>query len=227
MSPTIAQNSAPKVFGFWDTSLGKKAVMAVTGVILFGFVLGHMLGNMQVYLGPEKLDAYGKALHSLGPLLWAVRLALLGAVVLHIVASIQLWKQSNSARPQAYVKKEDIAASYAARTMRWSGPILAAFIIYHLLHFTTGTAHPDFVYLGVYHNVVTGFQSVPASLFYIIAMVLLGLHLNHGLWSMFQTMGVSHPRYTPMLKRFAQVFAAIIVIGNCSIPLAVLTGVIK
>jgi succinate dehydrogenase / fumarate reductase cytochrome b subunit len=186
-----------------------------------------MLGNLQVYLGPEKLDAYGKALHGLGPILWAVRLGLLAALVVHIVASIQVWKQSLHARPQAYVKKQDIAATYAARTMRWSGPILAAFIIYHLLHFTTGQAHPDFRYLGVYHNVVTGFQSVPASLFYILSMVLLGLHLNHGLWSMFQTMGVSHPRYTPFLKRFAQLFSAIIVIGNCSIPVSVLLGVIR
>ncbi|MFN0165745.1 MAG: succinate dehydrogenase cytochrome b subunit [Bryobacteraceae bacterium] len=225
--PNVATKSISQLSGFWDTPIGKKAVMAVTGVILFGFVTGHMIGNLQIYLGPEKLDAYAKALHSLPGLLWGVRLALLAAVGLHILASVQLTKQSWAARPVGYRKKEAMAASYAARTMRWSGPIIAAFIVYHLLHFTVGSAHPHFQELQVYRNVVTGFQVIPVSIAYIVAMILLGMHLNHGLWSMFQSLGISHPRYTPKFKVFAQVFSAVIVIGNCSIPISIMTGLVR
>ncbi len=225
--PNIATKSISQLSGFWATPIGKKAVMAVTGVILFGFVTGHMLGNLQIYLGPEKLDAYARALHTMPGLVWAARLALLASVGLHILASLQLTKQSWDARPVGYRKKEAVVASYAARTMRWSGPIIAAFVVYHLLHFTVGSAHPQFRELQVYHNVVTGFQVIPVSLAYIVAMVLLGLHLNHGLWSMFQSLGINHPRYTPKFKAFAQIFSAVIVIGNCSIPISVMTGLVR
>lgn len=225
--PNVATKSISQLPGFWASPIGKKAVMAVTGVILFGFVTGHMLGNLQIYLGQEKLDAYARALHAMPGLVWAARLALLAAVGLHILASLQLTKQSWDARPVGYQKKEAVAASYAARTMRWSGPILAAFVVYHLLHFTVGSAHPHFQELQVYRNVVTGFQVIPVSLAYIVAMILLGLHLNHGLWSLFQSLGIHHPRYTPKFKMFAQVFSTFIVIGNCSIPISVLTGWVR
>lgn len=212
---------------FYDSTLGKKAVMAVTGVVLFGFVIVHMLGNLQVYLGPEKLDAYGALLKANAGVLWGARLFLLLATALHIWSAVQLAALKNKARPVAYSKLQPTRSSYASRTMYWSGPILSAFIVYHLLHFTTGNAHPNFEEGRVYHNVVTGFRNVPASLAYIVAMLLLGTHLYHGAWSMFQTLGVNHPRYTPLLKRFAAAAAAALVIGNISIPLSVLAGLVK
>ena len=133
----------------------------------------------------------------------------------------------NEARPIAYTKKESVASSYASRTMMWSGPIVAAFIVYHLLHFTFGVVHPTFVEGHVYDNVIAGFSSVPVSLFYIVAMILLGQHLYHGVWSMFQTLGVGQPRYSERLRTVAAALTAFIVIGNVSIPLAVLLGIVK
>jgi succinate dehydrogenase / fumarate reductase cytochrome b subunit len=212
--------------------VGKKIVMAATGFVLCGFVLGHMLGNLQIYLGPDQLNAYGEKLHSLGRLLWLIRGFLLLCAALHVLAAVQLaWRNKIDARPIAYIKKAAVGSTYAARTMLWSGPIVGAFLVYHLLHFTTGALHPDFRMNGlapdVYHNVVAGFQQPAASLFYLIAMVLLGFHLQHGVWSMFQSLGVAHPRYTLWLQRVALGFAAVVVLGNCSIPIAVLTGLVK
>jgi succinate dehydrogenase / fumarate reductase cytochrome b subunit len=214
--------------GFWESTVGKKMVMAVTGAILFLFVVGHMIGNLQIYLGQEKLDHYAQTLRSLPALLWGVRLTLLVSVVLHITAATQLWLLARKARPQAYVKKKSAGSSYASRTMYWSGPILLAFIIYHILHFTTGQAlGPEFREGEVYHNVIVGFSFVPASIVYIIAMLMLGTHLYHGVWSMFQSVGISHPKYTPLLKKLAAFFAAILVIGNISIPVSVMLGILK
>jgi succinate dehydrogenase / fumarate reductase cytochrome b subunit len=212
---------------FFAATIGKKVVMAVTGVILFGFVIGHLLGNLQVFVGREKLDAYGAMLHNLGGALWIVRGILLISVILHIVASIQLTALKKAARPVAYTKKEAIVSSYASRTMMWSGPIIAAFIVYHLLHFTVGAVHPNFVEGKVYDNVVAGFSVVPVSLAYIISMILLGQHLYHGAWSMFQTLGVAHPRYSEKLRKLAAGLAGLIVIGNISIPVAVMLGIVK
>lgn len=217
-----------QVSQFYAAPIGKKAVMAVTGLILFGFVIGHLVGNLQVFLGPEKLDAYGELLHANPGLLWTARIILLISVALHIIAAIQLTALKNAARPQGYASKwKPTDSSYASRTMMWSGPIIAAFIVYHLMHFTFGNAHPDFQYLKVYHNVVTGFSQPLVSIVYIVAMILLGMHLYHGAWSMFQSLGISHPRWTPAIKNFAKVSTAFIVIGNCSIPLSVLLGIIK
>lgn len=212
---------------FLDSTLGKKIVMAVTGAILFGFVIGHMLGNLQVFLGPEKLNAYAEFLQKNQGPLWAARIGLLIAVMLHIVTSFQLAHLKSQARPVAYIKKENIVSSYASRTMIVSGPIVLAFLIYHLLHFTFGAVHPDFRKGDVYHNVVAGFQQPAAAAFYIVAMVLLANHLYHGVWSMFQTLGAAHPRYTPMLKKFAVASALLIGAGNISMPVAVLLGLVK
>jgi len=215
--------------GFLGSSIGRKVVMAVTGLILFGFVLGHMIGNLQVYLGPEALNHYGVLLRQLlhGGLLWVVRAVLLVAVTLHIWAAASLTRESRRARPEGYREQKWKESTYASRTMRWGGVILLLFVIYHLLHFTTGTVHPSFVEGDIYHNFVTGFQNVPASLFYIFAMVALGFHLRHGVWSMFQTLGVSHPRYIRMAHAAAWIFAALVVAGNVSFPLAVLAGIVR
>lgn len=214
---------------FWTSTNGKKAVMAVTGAILFVFVIGHMLGNLQVFEGPDKLNAYGRFLHGIPEILWAVRIGLLISVVLHIWASVELAVRKTQARPVAYAKREAIVSSYASRTMYWSGPILLAFIIFHLLHFTAGVVHPgaDFVEGDVYHNVVSGFQVWYVSAWYIFSMILLGFHIRHGAWSMFQSLGMNHPRHTPVLQKAALLFSIIIVLGYISIPTSVLLGLVK
>ncbi len=225
MTATTIDNPLHKALGFWDAPIGKKAVMAVTGLILFGFVLVHMAGNLQFFLGKEAFDAYARLLRVEPALLWGARLVLLVSVVLHIVASIQLTALKQTARPIAYQKKADIDSSYAARTMMWSGPIVAAFIVFHLLHFTVGAVGIAHYREGlVYDNVIEGFQVIPVSIAYIVAMVLLGMHLNHGVWSMFQSLGVSNPRYSAGLRVFAKVFSVLIVLGFISIPLAVMAG---
>ncbi len=215
--------------GFAASSIGRKVVMAVTGLILFGFVLGHMVGNLQVYLGPEALNHYGVFLRQLlhGAGLWIVRAVMLAAVSLHIWSATSLTLESRRARPVGYQETKWKESTYASRTMRWGGVILLLFVIYHLLHLTTGTVHPSFIEGDVYHNFVAGFRSVPVSLFYIFAMVALGLHLRHGVWSMFQTLGVSHPRYIRMAHVGAWIFAVVIVVGNISFPIAVLAGIVK
>jgi succinate dehydrogenase / fumarate reductase cytochrome b subunit len=233
---TVAITPIHRVVRFYEAPIGKKVVMAFTGVILFGYVVAHLLGNLQIYFSdPQQINRYAAFLHNPANagLLWGARLFLLVAVVMHIVASVQLWKLKRDARPQGYVKKEDAAASYASRTMMWSGPIVAAFVIFHVLHLTVGAVVPlqdiggDVTQPDVHANVIQGFQNPLISGFYILAMVLLCMHLYHGLWSMFQSLGLHHPRYTPKLKTGAAIFAILIAIGNCSIPLAVLAGLLR
>lgn len=224
---TAIPGKASERISFLDSNVGKKVVMAATGVVLFGFVIVHMLGNLQIYLGAEKLDAYGRLLKSSPLVLWGARAFLGLSVILHVITAIQLAGLKAKARPVGYAKTTSVGSNYASRTMLWSGPILFAFIVYHLLHFTVGSAHPKFVDGEVYRNVVLGFQQVPVSTIYIVAMVLLCMHLYHGAWSMFQSIGISHPRYTPMLKTFAATMAVVVAVGNISIPVAVLAGLIK
>jgi succinate dehydrogenase / fumarate reductase cytochrome b subunit len=212
---------------FYSSTVGKKAVMAVSGCILFLFVLGHLAGNLQIYEGPEKLDNYSRLLHSMPALLWGARITLLVMVVLHIWSSIQLAVRNYEARPTGYAKKKAAGSSYASRTMYWSGPIILAFVIYHLLDFTFGTVNPAFQQGNVYANVVASFQLPQVSAFYILAMVLLCMHLYHGLWSMFQSLGVHPPRYTLALKRSAAVVAILIAAGNISIPVSVMAGLVR
>jgi len=214
---------------FWESTNGKKVVMAVTGIILFAFVIGHMIGNLQTFEGPEKLNAYSHFLHSLPEILYAVRAALLISVGLHIWAAVGLALKNNSARPTGYAAKKNVHSSYASRTMYWSGPILLAFIIFHLLHLTAGVIRPGdgFVEGDVYHNLVAGFSVWYVSAWYIFSMILLGLHLRHGVWSMTQSLGFSQPQYTPILKNFALIFAIVITAGFISIPLGVLTRIIQ
>ena len=198
--------------------------MAVSGAALFAFVVGHLIGNLQFFEGPEKINAYGRFLRGMPALLWGTRIGLLVMVGLHIWSSIVLAVRKNAARPIGYKRKKAVHSSYASRTMYWSGPIIAAFVIYHLLDFTVGAVNPGFEDGSVYANMVRSFQVPVVAAFYIIAMALLCLHLFHGIWSMFQTLGVQHPRYTPMLRRFAAIFSVMIFLGFASIPISVLTG---
>lgn len=211
---------------FWDTTIGKKAVMAVSGIVLAGFVVGHLLGNLQIFLGPDRFNSYARALKALPELLWAVRITLLVSVALHIWSSIQLAVVKSEARPTGYVRSKSIASSYASRTMYMSGPIVAAFIIYHLMQFTLGVGGTPYMESDPYGNVINGFRVPAVSVFYIVAMALLCLHLRHGLSSMVQTLGLHHPRYTPRLKALAVIVATLIFFGFVSIPVAVMTGVI-
>jgi succinate dehydrogenase / fumarate reductase cytochrome b subunit len=213
--------------GFLQSSIGKKVVMAVTGLMLFGFVVAHMVGNLQVYGGPELLDIYGEKLRSVPALLWAARLGLLGAVALHIWAAVGLTRMNQKARPEGYRKLQAQESTYASRTMRWSGVILAAFVVYHLMHFTWGNAHPDFRPGQVGHNFVVGFQNPIVSGVYIVAMLLLGMHMHHGIWSLMQTLGLSHPRYNWLRHAFATFITVIVVGGNISFPIAVMSGLLK
>lgn len=224
MSAVAVSGALGRGASFFQTTLGKKAVMAVTGVLLFGFLIGHMVGNLQFFQGPEKLNTYAENLRHLMPALIVVRIGLLVIAVLHIASSISLVRSQRAARPVGYARKQNVGSTYASRTMYWSGPIVLAFLIYHLLHFTIGTVHPSFRDLRPYENVVAGFSNPIVAIAYIIAMTLLGMHLYHGLWSMFQTLGFAHPRYTPKLKAFAKVFTVVLVLGFISVPIAVLAG---
>ena len=211
---------------FRDTTIGKKAVMAVSGAVLAGFVVAHLLGNLQIFIGPDRFNGYARALKALPELLWTVRITLLVSVILHIWSSIQLAVIKGEARPIGYVRNKSIASSYASRTMYMSGPIVAAFIVYHLMQFTFGVGGTPYMESDPYGNVINGFRVPAVSLFYIIAMGLLCLHLRHGLSSMVQTLGLHHPRYTPRLKALAVLAAMLIFFGFVSIPIAVMTGII-
>lgn len=218
----------------YHSSIGKKVVMALTGLVLFVFVFFHMVGNLKIYFGREEINAYGEFLRVAGyPLipheyaLWLVRLILLTCVVLHIVAAYQVTRQDWAARPTGYAGRRYLASTYASRTMRWSGVIIFLFIVYHLLHMTTGTVHPRFVPGDVYGNLVTGFQNPLASAVYILAMIFLGLHLYHGVWSLSQTLGWRSRHNDRLWRGFASLMTAVIIIGNISIPLAVLIGFVR
>lgn len=219
---------------FYRSAVGKKAVMAVTGVILFGWIFGHMLGNLKMYLGAAHYNEYAKWLRVMGApaapndtILWVVRIGMIVCIWLHIQSATQLTLMSRAARPTSYYRRDYVAASYASRTMRWGGVIILLFIIYHLLHFTFGTVHPSFIKDDPYHNVVTGFQVWWVSAFYIVANLALGLHLYHGLWSMFNSVGLNAVRFNAWRRYFATAFAVIITLGNVSFPVAVLTGIVR
>lgn len=229
MATVAIDSRAARPPGFWASTNGKKAVMAVTGVVLFLFVLFHMVGNLQVFDSPEQLNFYGMALRRFPEALWGARAVMLTCVVLHILTSVQLALRKSEARPIGYSKRDNVASDYASRTMYWSGPIVLAFIIFHLLHFTAGIIHPGATYQEgkIYENVVSGFQVWYVSAWYVFAVILLGFHIRHGAWSMFQSLGLNHPRHTPILKNIAGLLAVVIVLGYCAIPISILLGLVK
>ncbi len=209
------------------SSIGLKLIMALTGVILSGFVLGHMVGNLKTFEGPEALNAYAKLLRVEPPLLWGVRLVLLASVALHIWAYLVLTRDIRRARGQGYRVVKHRESSFASRSMRLTGPLLLVFIIYHILHLTTGTVHPDPKEGDVYHNLVSGLRVVPVAVFYLLAMAALGVHLWHGIWSLFQTLGARQPRYQSLGRRVATVFTLVVVFGFAVIPISILAGYVK
>ena len=213
---------------FLVSSVGRKVVMAVTGTLMFGFVTVHMLGNTQAYLGATVMNHYAEFLKGMlhGAGLPIFRIVLATAAGLHAWAALSLTLSNQAARPVAYRAQTYQASTLASRTMRWTGVCLALFIIYHLLHLTTGQAHPRFIPGDAYHNFVTGFQVPAASAFYIVAQLCLGFHLWHGVWSLTQTFGLSHPRYDRLRRCLAYGFAILVAGVNISFPVAVLAGII-
>lgn len=227
MSSMVVEPGADRVLRFYRASIGKKAVMAATGFVLFGYVLAHLLGNLQIYLGRNQINRYAELLHAFPALLWVARLVLLAVVGLHMFTSLQLWLLKRKARPSDYIKYSHVPPGYASRTMLWTGPLIALYVVYHVLHLTTGDAGLPFIPLDAYDNVVGGFLMPAVSIVYILAMLALSMHLYHGLWSMFQSLGVSHPRRTPFIKRCAAGLAIVIAAGFISIPFAVLVGLVR
>ncbi len=216
------------VLTFWRSTIGKKVVMGVTGLIGLGFVIGHMAGNLQAFSGAEKLDAYGALLH--GPLHEVVliaRVVLIASVLLHIVAAYQLTMMSRAARPVDYASRKPQVSTLASKTLRWGGVLLLVFIVFHILHFTIGTVHPDFAEGKIYQNLATGFAVKWVAAFYLAAMIALGMHLFHGAWSSMRTLGLARPSAHPLKRYLPVVLAIVISSGFAVIPLAFLLGVLK
>jgi len=227
---------------FYRSTIGKKYIMAVTGFVLIMFVLGHMVGNLKIFAGVDsksglyKLDVYavflreaGAPLFGQGQLLWIARVALLGCVLLHILAAIQLTLLSRAARPVSYARNSYGVTTYAARTMRWGGVIVALYIVYHLLHFTFGKVHAgahEFEHGWVYWNVYHAFRHWYIAAIYTVANAAVCVHLYHGTWSMFQTLGIDAGSYRRTLQLGAKLFAWAMFIGYVSVPVCVLSGCI-
>lgn len=219
---------------FFNSSIGKKMTMAVTGLILFLFVVVHMIGNLQIFLGQEALNAYAEMLQHLGEFLWAARAVLFVSLVTHIYLASRLTWENAHARPQQYVFKDTVQASYASRTMLMSGIIILLFIVYHLLHFTFGLTNPAYYQVidakgrhDVYSMAVMSFRQPLIALTYVAAMIPLAMHLGHGIQSLFQSLGINHPKFTPAIRRLSLVIAWLIFVGNSSIPLAAYFGLLK
>jgi succinate dehydrogenase / fumarate reductase cytochrome b subunit len=214
---------------FYSTAIGKKAVMAVTGLLGIVFVIGHMAGNLLAFAGPEALNSYAHFLQSTGELLWIMRLGLLAAVILHIIAAVQLTRQNRAARPDGYVKREPQVSTWAARTMRWGGVLLLVFIVLHILHFTTGDWKPSgsFSDTDVYSNLVLSFRIWWVTLFYVVAMIALAFHLYHGAWSSVRSLGLSQPSPRPLHRTVAMGIAVVLWLGFTIVPVAVFVGLIS
>ncbi len=223
-----------QISAFYRSSIGKKFIVAATGVVLIAFIIGHLLGNLQIFLGPDWINSYAEHLRALGPFLWIIRVFLFVTVVLHIYFTIRLAIDNRRARPVGYKKKEHVKATFASRSMVISGLVVFAFILYHLAHFTVRVIDPRFDLLkadplygaDVYSMMVYGFQNPIVSAFYIIAMFLLTLHLSHGASSFFQSLGLNDKKLAPRLERWGRTFAWLIFVGYTSIPVAVLLGLV-
>jgi succinate dehydrogenase / fumarate reductase cytochrome b subunit len=217
----------------YHSTLGKKVLVAVTGAGLFLFVVGHMLGNLQIFLGPEAINRYGHFLQTTPEILWPTRIGLLAFVIVHIWTSIQLTLENRQARDQVYEVKKVVAASLASRTMIWSGLIVFVFIGYHLAHYTLMVTHPEYRHLerngmhDVYGMMVLGFSNLWISSFYLLGVGLLCIHLSHGVGAMFQSLGLKNEVYAARIDGFAKIVAVILFLGYASIPVSVLAGAVK
>jgi succinate dehydrogenase / fumarate reductase cytochrome b subunit len=236
---TKSRKRKPFLLDLYSTAVGKKYVMGLTGIAMMGFVFFHMIGNLKMYQGAEAFDSYAaflkKLLYPLAPkesVLWILRAGLVAMLILHLHAAFSLTVLNRTARPVKYQSKRDYQiASFASRSMRWSGIIVLAFLVWHLLDLTFGVTNTvgtngEFVRADVYDNVVRSFDRIPVAIFYVVANILLGIHLFHGAWSIFQSLGWNNPRFNTWRRAFATGFAAIVVVGNVSFPIAVMAGVV-
>lgn len=218
---------------FTTASVGKKVLMAVSGAMFVLFVIVHLLGNLQIFIGQEQLNKYAETLQHMGALKWGFRLFLFIFFFIHIWKGIVLWLENKKARPVGYQKDETLEASIASRTMIYTGAMILCFVAYHLLHFTMIVTNPEYHNLpladgrfDVYTMVILGFQKIPIAVAYMAAMILLAFHLSHAISSMFQTMGLNNPTIEPKLKTVANLIAIVVCLGYLSIPIGVLTNVI-
>jgi len=224
----------PRVAAFTRTTVGKKVLMAITGFILLGFVIVHMIGNLKAFFGPEYFNTYAEELRALGApffghaqALWVLRTILGVSVLIHAFFGIQLWLLSRTARPVDYHTPPHLELTPASRTMRWGGVLIAVYVAYHLMHFTFGNMHPDFIPGDAYHNLIVGFQSVIVVAAYVAAVLILALHLYHGIWSALQTLGLNHPKYNAWRRGIATAVAVILFVGFATVPVAVQLGILK
>jgi succinate dehydrogenase / fumarate reductase, cytochrome b subunit len=212
----------------WESSVGKKAVMAGTGLIMLAYLVTHVLANLLVFQGPQKINAYSKLLHGTGGALWAARAVLLAALLLHVTAAVQLTLRGRRARPVGYAGGRDPQVStLAARTIRWGGVLILVFLVYHILHFTLGTVHSGFIEGDPYHNVAAGFSSLGVVAFYEVALAAVGLHLYHGIWSSGRSLGLSAPSPHPLRRQLALALSVLVWLGFTVIPIAVYAGVVR
>ncbi len=220
---------------FLGSNIGLKLVMALSGFVLFGFTLGHMAGNLQVFLGPDVFNAYAEGLQGNAMVLWGIRSVMLLAIVSHMFSAVTLALRSKAARPQGYKQQKFLSGNYAVRTMKFGGFVLLAFIVYHLLHLTVGAVHPDFNHCemvsghlkcSAYHNLTVGLSNPLVAGFYMLAQVFLGMHLAHGVWSLARTLGLSNPRYDGLARKAAWTFAGLVSAGNIVIALACVLGIV-
>ena len=235
--PPVHPGTTPAhpILRFWRSAVGKKWIMAVTGIMLLGFVFAHMVGNLKIYLGPGPLNTYAEWLRNLGEpalprtvLLWIMRIGLISAFFLHIVSAAQLTRMNHRARPTKYQSPRDYAAAnFASRTMRWTGVIVGLYLIFHLMDLTWGNANPSYVRGNTYANVIHSFKRVPVAIVYILANLALAVHIFHGAWSMFQSLGLNNPKWNRARRSFAIGFATLIGVANISFPLMIVTGVVK
>lgn len=226
---------ASTTMAIYRSSIGKKAVMAITGIIGYGFVLGHMVGNLKIFLGEAEFNNYAAFLRTIGEplvpervLLWIIRIVLLAAVALHVTMAIQLSRQELAARPVAYREKKRMQASFASLTLRWGGLAIFLFIIYHLAHFTFGVGIANFRgHESAYQNVVYGFSNPINVALYLAAVFAVAMHLYHGVWSMFQTLGLNGTRTNGLWRGLAMISAFVTFFGFALVPIAVLAGIVR
>ena len=222
-----------RVISLYRTSVGKKFYMALSGAVLIGFLFAHMVGNLKMYMGADAFNHYAEFLREIGyPILphmvglWMFRLVLLACVGLHMLSAWQVYTQSKNARGSSYKKEESLSFAYASRTMRWGGVIIGAFVVYHILHFTVGSALPEFVHGEAYDNVIYGFGNPLVVGFYVVTLIMITFHVYHGLWSALQTVGANHPKYNPFRRPLALGLALLLLLGFLTVPVGVMAGVL-
>lgn len=215
-------------------SITKKILMALSGLLSFGYIVGHMLGNLQIFIGQEQINTYAEALHNLGPLLWVIRIGLIVVFVAHIWLGVQLKIENRMARAGGYQRNETLKASLSSRTMIWTGTVILCFVVYHILHYTARLTDPRFLELidpagryDVYTMVILGFSNLWISLFYILSVGLLSFHLSHGISSMFQTLGWNRSGVRQLLNSLAWAVALVVFLGFASVPVATMSGFLK